>query len=198
MIFSVTLDIDIPHHRLEKRFGSAYLALRNQYPLLGTRYSPNHLDQAAFDTLQTSQKAKEWLGQVTKSVRLSSFESVDDFARKVAQKPLDTPDRMSKAYLVLGPGNRQAGLVLHTSHALTGHYSVRIMDTFVKLLIEEEFEDDLGSTFQPEDHTDLVARLPGSLEAAYQKRFRPTSEDISQELIKRQTIGNSEQNVSQV
>lgn len=194
LIFTVTLQTNIPHDRLERRFGPAYLALRQLYPLLGIEYAPEHLEKASFKGLKDSQQAKEWLNITTKIVHLTSSDSVNDFGRRVAQQQLNTPNRVCKSYLVLGPGKREAGLVLHTSHALTGHYSVRVMDSFAKFLIEEEFEKAIDSTFQPEDLKLLALRLPGSLEAAYNKKYNSTPDDISREMKKRQTIAEYEQN----
>ncbi|PWN32660.1 uncharacterized protein FA14DRAFT_174357 [Meira miltonrushii] len=193
LIFTVTLDTNIPHDRLRTRFGPAYLALRRQYPLLGIEYAAEQLEKASCKALQNSKEAKEWLKLSTQTVHISTSDSVNNFGRRVAQEPLKTPNRVCKTYLVLGPKQGQAGLVLHTSHALTGHYSVRVMDTFAKLLAEEEFEKGIDATFEPEDLKLLASRLPGSLEDAYKKKYKPSPDDISEELRKRQTIANSEQ-----
>lgn len=169
------------------------MALRKQYPLLGIEYAADHLERATFKALQNSQEAKAWLKLSTETIQISSSDSVNDFARSVAQVPLNTHNRVCKTYLVLGPEEKKAGLILHTSHALTGHYSVRVMDTFAKLLVEEGFEKGIDGTFQPEDLEVLASRLPGSLEDAYKKKFKPSPDDISEELRRRQTIADSEQ-----
>ena len=96
------------------------MALRQQFPLIGIEYSPNHLERASFKALKNNQEAKEWLKLTMQIVTLSSSDSVNNFAKRIAQTPLNTPNRVCKTYLTLGPGKRQAGIVLHTSHALTG------------------------------------------------------------------------------
>ena len=79
---------------------------------------------------------------------------------------------------------------------MTGHYHVRIMDRLASLLVEQRYHAALESIFQPEDLTSMAARLPGSLEFAYQNKIKPLPEEISEEMRKRQLIAESEQHVS--
>lgn len=154
--------------------------------MIGVEYPKDRLHTASYTLLQDTRQTSEWIANTTEVIHTS--EPVSELGLQIAQSPLQTSHRMAKMYLVLGPKDGQAGVIIHTTHVLTGPFSMQNLDRFVAKLVDDDTERGLEHVFTPEVAEDIAQRAPSCLEVEYRSKFKPTDEDVANEMHRRSEL----------
>lgn len=166
---------------LEHRIYPAWIKTRQRLPMVGVRLPPENLSKAIFTPLQTALDAQKWCEQTVLITK-------DDLTmREVADRCKATPldkdkGRLPQIHLVSRPFSGTKGIVLHSSHVLSGHYVMTILEEIARQLVQDDCTEGVQGVFRKEIAEDLVERLPISAIHAYEQAphiASPTQQDLS-------------------
>ncbi|UZJ55944.1 hypothetical protein CBS101457_005264 [Exobasidium rhododendri] len=178
LAFSALIQSNLSSRDLEERFHAAWFFVRKIHPVIGLELvSPGkRLDFATFNGLTTKQEATEWAEDTCFLVK--DGRSVEDVEFACKQHPIISPGKRANVHLVIDPRIGPSGFVLHSSHVLSGHHALKILETIGEQLANDASSQGLQRAFQCEDLDELLPRLPKSAITAYEEELKPTSRDI--------------------
>lgn len=184
LTFAGEFETNLSEDELRRRLDTTWFLLRQKVPLLGveTEDPKNGVGVVFINALRTFEEAKAWIDRTTSVVQ--DGRTVKQVFGQCINTNLDTKNRLPKLFLVLTPTHGRIGMVLQSSHALTGHYSLGILEAFFAQLVKEESEQSLQHAFHPENLEKFIPRLPSSLSFVYRRLYEPTEEQIQEQILK--------------
>lgn len=166
---------------LEHNIYPAWFQTRQQLPMVGVRLPPEELSKAVFTPLVTALDAQDWCDQTI--VIAKDGLTVREVADRCKAAPLDRDKgRLPQVHIVSRPFSGAKGIVLHSSHVLSGHYVMTILEEIARQLVQDECASGIQGVFRAEVAEDLVGRLPISAIHAYERAphiATPTQQDLS-------------------
>lgn len=167
---------------LKANIQRSWIDTRKQFPLVGVELTGPHgeLDQAIFRCLRTSKDAESWINSSLSIIEDDSL-TIQDVVDFCLNHPLDTPGRITKLYLLCGA--QETGIILHTSHALTGHYSLKVLDEVLENLAQDDENGSIYQHFIAEDADSSASKLPQSVEFTYRQQYQPSNTIVQQKVI---------------
>lgn len=174
--FSSTVSED----EMEARFAAAWFRVRQQEPVVGVDLEDEqgNLQNATFRLLKTVQEAEEWIKNTARVIR--DGRSVLDMVAGTVSRHMPSKGRKAMAYLVLNPRLGNPGIVYNTSHVLSGHHAIKVCESIVSNLMQDQTSRGLHANFRPENKDVLLPRLPRSCVKGYEEKYNPTPEDIEE------------------
>ncbi|PWN18541.1 hypothetical protein BCV69DRAFT_278948 [Microstroma glucosiphilum] len=181
LIITGDLESSMTPDELEHSIYPAWVKTRQQHPMVGVRLPSDDLSNAVFAPFETALDAQEWCEQTI--VIAKDDLTMREVADRCKATPLDrNTGRLPQIHLVSRPFSGTQGIVLHSSHVLSGHFVMTILEEIARQLVQDDCTGGVQGVFRKEVPEDLIERLPISAVYAYEQASHiptPTQQDIS-------------------